>query len=125
LGLGAKEFMGTSSYQLWHRANDNSLDAVYSAIADPTRRELMELLVARELSITALAKHFPISRVAISKHLSVLQQADLVLERKVGREHRYRLNPKPLRLAHDWLEHYEQFWDEKLANLKTQVEDNS
>jgi len=105
-------------------ANGSSLNTVYSAIADHTRRELMELLVTRELSITALTKHFPISRVAISKHLNVLQQAGLVHERKVGREHRYRLNPEPLRDAHDWLAHYEQFWTERLTNLKAYVENS-
>ena len=66
------------------RAHDASLTAVYSAIADPTRREMMELLGTRELSITAIASHFPMSRVAISKHLAVLEQAGLVKDRKVG-----------------------------------------
>lgn len=101
----------------------NSLTAVYAALADPTRRKLLELLLTQEQSITALAKHFPVSRVAVSKHLSVLEEAGLVQERKVGREHRYQLNPGPLRGAYDWLARYEQFWDEKLANLKAYVED--
>jgi len=112
--------MGTLSY----RANESRLTAVYNAIADPTRRELMELLATRELSITALTRHFPISRVAISKHLNVLEQAGLVQERKIGREHRYQLNPEPLREAHEWLAHYEQFWQERLQNLKAHVEEN-
>ena|SRR5579872_2684898 len=101
----------------------NSLTAVYAALADPTRRELLELLLTQEQSITALAKHFPVSRVAVSKHLVVLEEAGLVQERKVGREHRYQLNPVPLRGAYDWLARYEQFWDEKLAHLKAYVED--
>lgn len=115
--------MGTSSYQAVQKAHDASLTAVYSAIADPTRREMMELLGMRELSITAIASHFPVSRVAISKHLAVLEQAGLVQERKVGREHRYQLNPAPLCHAHAWLAHYEHFWQEKLMTLKAQVED--
>lgn len=101
----------------------NGLTAIYAALADPTRRELLELLQAQEQSINALSKHFPVSRVAVSKHLSVLEEAGLVQERKVGREHRYQLNPKPLRGAYDWLARYEHFWDEKLANLKAYVED--
>ena len=103
-------------------SKNNNLTAVYAALADPTRRELLELLLAQEQSITALAKHFPVSRVAVSKHLDVLEKVGLVQERKVGREHRYQLNPEPLRDAYAWLAHYEQFWDEKLANLKAYVE---
>ena len=116
--------MESSFSQAVQRAHDASLTAVYSAIADPTRREMMELLGTRELSITAIASHFPMSRVAISKHLAVLEQAGLVKDRKVGREHRYQLNPVPLRQAHAWLTHYEHFWQEKLLTLKAQVEDH-
>ncbi len=114
--------MGSLSSQPAQQTRNASLTAVYSAIADPTRREMMELLGTGELSITAIASHFPVSRVAISKHLAVLEQAGLVQERKVGREHRYQLNPVPLRQAHAWLAHYEQFWQEKLLTLKAQVE---
>ncbi|MBV9230809.1 MAG: winged helix-turn-helix transcriptional regulator [Chloroflexi bacterium] len=117
--------MEPSQYRSSHTAHENDLDAVYNALADSTRRELMELLVAQELSITTLTKHFPISRVAVTKHLNVLQQAGLVHERKIGREHRYRLNPEPLREAHNWLAHYEQFWSEKLTNLKAYIEEDS
>ncbi len=106
------------------QAHDASLTAIYGALADPTRREMMELLETGEFSITGLAKHFPISRVAIGKHLLVLAQAGLVEERKVGREHRYQLNPMPLRKAHSWLAHYQQFWQEKLQALKAHVEDH-
>ena len=106
------------------QANDASLTAIYGALADPTRREMMERLETGECSITGLAKHFPISRVAIGKHLIVLAQAGLVEARKVGREHRYHLNPMPLHQAHAWLAHYEQFWQEKLLALKAHVEDH-
>ncbi len=116
--------MKSSSSQSAQKAHDASLTAVYSAIADPTRREMLELLGTRELSITAIAKHFPVSRVAISKHLAVLEQAGLVEERRVGREHRYQLNPVPLHQAYAWLAHYEHFWQEKLMSLKAHVEDH-
>jgi len=114
--------MGSLSSHPAEPARNASLTAIYSAIADPTRREMLELLGTGELSITAIASHFPVSRVAISKHLAVLEQAGLVEERKVGREHRYQLNPLPLRQAHAWLAHYEHFWQEKLLTLKAQVE---
>lgn len=115
--------MPSSSFHHISQAQDASLTAIYGALADPTRREMMELLEAGECSITGLARHFPISRVAIGKHLLVLAQAGLVEERKVGREHRYQLNPMPLRQAHSWLAHYQQFWQEKLQALKAHVED--
>ena len=107
------------------QAHDASLTAIYGALADPTRREMMEFLETGEFSITGLAAHFPISRVAIGKHLLVLAHAGLVEERKVGREHRYHLNPMPLHQAHSWLAHYQQFWQEKLLALKAHVEDQS
>jgi DNA-binding transcriptional ArsR family regulator len=116
--------MELSSSHRVPQANDASLTAIYGALADPTRREMMEHLETGEFSITGLAKHFPISRVAIGKHLIVLAQAGLVEERKVGREHRYHLNPTPLHQAHAWLAHYEQFWQEKLLALKAHVEDH-
>ncbi len=107
-----------------YSANEDNLTAVYSAIADPTRRELMALLANSEMNITTLASHFLVSRVAITKHLLVLRAAGLVREHKVGREHRYQLNPQPLREAQQWLAHYERFWDEKLANLQAHIENN-
>jgi DNA-binding transcriptional ArsR family regulator len=116
--------MKAFSSQPSHHGTTADLTAVYGAIADPTRRELLEMLRTRELSITTLSQRFPMSRVAISKHLRVLEHAGLVQERKVGREHRYRLNSAPLRQAHEWLAHYEQFWSEKLENLKTHIEDS-
>ena len=116
--------MELSSSHTAPQAKDASLTAIYGALADPTRREMMDLLQTSEFSVTSLSKHFPISRVAIGKHLIVLAQAGLVEERKVGREHRYHLNPTPLRQAHMWLAHYEQFWQEKLQALKAHVEDH-
>jgi DNA-binding transcriptional ArsR family regulator len=96
---------------------------VYVAIADPTRRELLSLLRDEERSVNTLAGHFCVSRPAISKHLRVLREADLVRERRVGREHRYRINPEPLAEVRDWLGYFDRFWDEKLQALKTYVED--
>jgi DNA-binding transcriptional ArsR family regulator len=90
---------------------------VFQAIADPTRRGLLDLLAAGEQPVTRLAAPFPMSRPAISQHLRVLRRAGLVSERRVGRERRYRLQPEPLREVSDWLRHYERFWLGKLAAL--------
>jgi DNA-binding transcriptional ArsR family regulator len=95
---------------------------VFQAIADPTRRRLLKLLAADELSVTKVSGRFPMSRTAVSKHLSVLSDAGLVDHWKQGRETRYRLRPEPLQEVKEWLSFYERFWDNKIAALKTLVE---
>ncbi|QKI80813.1 transcriptional regulator, ArsR family [Kroppenstedtia eburnea] len=95
---------------------------VYQAIADPTRRKVLRLLAERELPVTEISSHFPMSRTAISKHLRILSEAELVRGRKQGREKLYRLHPEPLRELHQWLAFFDQFWDNKLSMLKHVVE---
>ncbi|ALA70738.1 ArsR family transcriptional regulator [Geobacillus stearothermophilus 10] len=95
---------------------------VFHAIADPTRRQMLQLLADNELSIAAIAKSFPISRTAVNKHLRVLSEAGLVSCRKTRRETRYRLEPEPLAELKTWLSFFEQYWDERLAALKHLVE---
>jgi len=95
---------------------------VFQAIADPTRRELMGLLSEQELPVMEIAGHFPISRTAVSKHLSILKEAGLVSERKIGRETRYKLQPEALLELKRWLSYYERFWDTRLNALKSFVE---
>jgi len=96
---------------------------VFQAIADPTRREVLRLLAEKELPISEITSHFPISRTAVAKHLQVLSEAELVSGRKVGREKIYRLHPEPLTELKDWLSYYEKFWENKLSVLKHIVED--
>ncbi|MFP3123884.1 metalloregulator ArsR/SmtB family transcription factor [Ectobacillus funiculus] len=98
---------------------------VFQAIADPTRREVLRLLAVKELPISEIASHFPISRTAIVKHLHILSEAELVNGRKVGREKLYRLQPEPLKELKDWLSFYEQFWNNKLSMLKHVVENEA
>jgi DNA-binding transcriptional ArsR family regulator len=95
---------------------------VFQAIADPTRRMMLKLLADREMPIAAITECFPISRTAVNKHLHVLSEAGLVIRRKVGRETRYKLQSEPLVELKDWLEFFEQYWDEKLFALKKYVE---
>lgn len=95
---------------------------VFQAIADPTRRELLKLLVDKELPVTVISGYFPMSRTAVSKHLRVLSEAGLVREQKVGRETRYILQPEPLLELKHWLSFYERFWENKLNVLKHFVE---
>lgn len=97
---------------------------VFQAIADPTRRSVLELLTDRELPVGEISGHFAISRPAVSKHLRVLAEAGLVKERKVGRETRYRLEPEPLQELKRWLAYYDRFWDNKLNQLQRLVEED-
>lgn len=90
---------------------------VFRAIADPTRRALLDLLARQEQSVSALVDRFEMTQPAISQHLRVLRQAGLVRQRKSGRQRLYRLDPQPLREAYDWLGHYERFWHERLRAL--------
>jgi DNA-binding transcriptional ArsR family regulator len=97
---------------------------VFQAIADPTRREVLRLLAEKELPISQITSHFPMSRTAIAKHLHILSEAELVSGRKVGREKIYRLQPEPLAELKQWLSFYEQFWNIKLLMLKHVVEND-
>jgi DNA-binding transcriptional ArsR family regulator len=104
--------------------NDPSqqLTTVFFALADPTRRAILERLAHGEASGTELAQPFSISVPAISKHLRVLEHADLILHRKDGRTHRFRLAPRPLKEAATWLEHYRHFWEAQLDSLDTYLQ---
>lgn len=97
---------------------------VFQAIADPTRREVLRLLAEKELPISEITSHFPMSRTAIAKHLHILSEAELVSGRKVGRKKLYRLQPEPLAELKQWLSFYEQFWNNKLSMLKHVVEND-
>ena len=96
--------------------------AVFNALADPTRRAVLDLLRRGTLTAGQIADAFPISRPAISKHVRLLRSANLVREQRSGRNRLYRLNPQPLRAVDRWLAHYRIFWTAKLKDLKTFVE---
>jgi DNA-binding transcriptional ArsR family regulator len=94
------------------------LDAIFHALADPTRREMLRLLAARERSVTELAAPFSMSLAAASKHVKSLERAGLVRRTVQGRTHVCRLAPEPLADAHEWLRFYERFWGERLDALE-------
>jgi DNA-binding transcriptional ArsR family regulator len=97
---------------------------VFQAIADPTRRQVLRLLADEEMPVTVISSHFPMSRTAVSKHLRILSESNLVSVEKVGREKRYRLQAEALLELKQWLSFYEQFWDNKIAKLKHVVEND-
>ena len=90
------------------------LDAVFSALSDPTRRAIVRRLAAGEASVSELAAPFDVSLPAVTKHLSVLERAGLLTHRRVGRVRRCKLVSAPLRVADDWLSFYRAFWDARL-----------
>ena len=95
---------------------------VFRAIADPTRRGILDRLRGGPTAVNALATDFRQSRPAISKHLKVLRQARLVTEQKVGRERLYQLQPVPLQQVAGWIEGYRAFWLSNLTQLKQYLE---
>jgi len=101
------------------------LTTVFFALADPTRRAILARLAHGEASGSELARPFAISVPAVSKHLRVLEHAELIRHRKQGRTHRFRLAARPLKEAAAWLEHYRQFWEEQLASLDTYLHGTS
>lgn len=96
---------------------------VFRAIADPTRRAILDRLRAGPTPVNALAADFSQTRPAISKHLRVLRQAKLVAERRAGRERLYELRPAPLMRVAGWVEGYRSFWQHNLDRLKRYLED--
>ncbi len=97
---------------------------IFQAIADPTRRKILRMLADKELPVTVISNHFPMSRTAVSKHLRILSESKLVSLEKVGREKRYKLQPEALLELKQWLSFYEQFWDNKITKLKHLVEED-
>jgi DNA-binding transcriptional ArsR family regulator len=92
---------------------------VFAALADPTRRHLVETLASRgDASATALASELPISRQAVAKHLAALGSAGLVRSRRSGRETLYELQPAPLEEAATWISEVGAEWDDRLARLR-------
>ena len=98
-------------------------DAVFRAIADPTRRKILGLLRNDRLTVGEIAANFRTSRPAISKHLRLLRSAGLVVSHKDGTASICGLNAKPLRTVNDWLQDYREFWGESLRNLKRYIEE--
>jgi DNA-binding transcriptional ArsR family regulator len=105
-----------------NRSATYSTEATFRALADPTRRALLDLLRKGTLPAGQIAHAFPVSRPAISKHLRLLRGAHLVQERPEGRHRFYQLNPGPLRAVDSWLNQYRMFWQTSLTGLKAFVE---
>jgi DNA-binding transcriptional ArsR family regulator len=92
-------------------------DAVFSALANPVRRELLMRLRRGPCGVTELSKGFDIGRPAVSEHLQVLRKAKLIREEPRGRERWYHLDPRPLSEIEAWLTAFDRYWKERLSAL--------
>ena len=98
------------------------LSDVYTAIADPHRREILDLVSNQQLNVGEIAGHFDMSRTAVDKHLRVLIETNLIVVKKVGRTRMHELNPTPMKVVWDWMTPYSAFWNDRLQRLKNAVE---
>lgn len=114
----------TRSAERSTRARRPSSDAVFKALADPTRREILSLLRERRRSVGEIAGNFRVSRPAISKHLRLLRDAGLVVDRPEGTARICELNAAPLQHVDAWLDTYKTFWAKGLERLKAQMEND-
>lgn len=98
-----------------------SADAVFAALADPTRRHLVETLASSPATATVLARDLPITRQAVAKHLAMLSAAELVVVERRGRETHYTLRPEPLREVSRWVEAVGDEWTDRLSRLERSI----
>ncbi len=94
----------------------------FNAIAEPKRRELLELLEAQELSVNDIVARLGWSQPMVSKHLGVLKQVGLVSERRDGRQRFYRTNAEQLKTIYDWVAPFERYWSERFNRLDEVLE---
>ena len=111
----------------YYRPMADDDDRVFKALADPTRRFLLDQLFTRDgRTLTELESELEMSRFGVMKHLRVLEDAGLVVARKSGREKLHFLNPVPIRLVHDrWIDKYTERQVSALADLKSELEDSA
>lgn len=103
----------------------DTLNATFSALSDPTRRAILARLAQGEAQVTELAEPFGMSLPAVSKHLKVLEKANLITRHKDGRIHRFTVNQSPIDSAKSWIETYQQFWEQQLDSLAVFLEKTS
>jgi DNA-binding transcriptional ArsR family regulator len=96
---------------------------VFNAIAEPRRRQIIEVLAAsEERDVTELVHTLRLPQPAVSKHLRVLRSVRLVTVSRRGRRRVYRLNPRELKTVHDWAKHFERFWSQQISRIKARAE---
>ena len=99
------------------KCSPRRLDRTFAALADPTRRRILQHLAHGDHCVTDLARPYSMSLPAVSKHLRVLERAGLVRRRRDGRVHRLKLEARPMQQAQQWIEEYRRFWEESFDRL--------
>ncbi len=99
--------------------NEEHLNRVFHALADPTRRKILERIASSEATVGELAEPFNISAPAISKHLKTLEKAELISRVKEGKTHRFQMNTQPLQSAQTTIQQLTTFWLQRLSNLES------
>ena len=104
---------------------DPRTDAVFAALAHAARRRMLDLVMAHPgMTVGAVASHFPVSRIAVMKHLAALESADLLLSQKRGRERRLYFNPVPIQQIYErWTDEYSSFWAGRMTDIQARVEE--
>jgi DNA-binding transcriptional ArsR family regulator len=102
---------------------DEALDRMFAALADPTRRAILARLTAGDATVTELAAPFEMSQPAISKHLKVLERAGLVTRGRDAQRRPVRLEAAPLKAVTEWLERYREFWETRYKQLDALLEE--
>ncbi|MEO0401789.1 MAG: metalloregulator ArsR/SmtB family transcription factor [Pseudomonadota bacterium] len=97
----------------------------FRALADPTRRDIIQMLTHEDMTIAQVAGRFDITRAAVKKHLTVLSDGGLITVEAKGRERINKLNPTGLAPVLSWLEIFDRFWDARLSDLKSAIEKDS
>jgi len=100
------------------------LQDVFNAIADPTRREIIDLLAGQSLPVNEVAERFDMSRPAVSKHIKILNECGLVMIRKKGRKRYCRADTRKLLEVIEWAQRYKKFWNERLDALEQALGDD-
>ena len=96
--------------------------SAFRALSDPTRRDILRLLATQDMTIAEVTDQFDITRPAVKKHLTILQEGNLIQVQAKGRERVNSLNPAGMAPVLDWLEYFNTFWDDRLGTLKTIIE---
>jgi DNA-binding transcriptional ArsR family regulator len=107
------------------RAKAGRTDTVFAALAIPTRRDILDMLLGGERTVVALAERFDMARPSVSEHLKVLRDCGLVAEDRRGRFRHYRVNHEPLQEISSWLSPHERYWRERLTTLGEVLDDIS
>lgn len=103
----------------------NTVQGVFRALSDPTRRDILLFLSKQDMTIGDVADRFDVTRAAVKKHLVILEEGGLISVHTSGRQRINRLEPMGLRSVDDWINHFHHFWDERLTKLKTAAEEET